>query len=114
MYPFIYDAAETVKSITSPFDCLPMLVLQLPLLRSTKIDSFSFGGIIRSPDPIDGQVKWSGYTVCQANADCSDFLSQELCLRLHDEAMVCSHKVIPLDENRLPLSRPFAEEPVLM
>lgn len=72
------------------------------------------GRLVRRPHPLNAQLKRALDAVRQPDPDSRHALPQNLRLRLHDEAVVCPDKVVPLDEHRLPLSGPLGEEPVLV
>lgn len=74
----------------------------------------SLAHIVRRPQPLDAELEGAGDAVGQAEADGADPLAQDLGLGLDDEAVVRAHEVVPVDQHRLPLSRPLGEEPVLV
>lgn len=70
--------------------------------------------LIRRPNPLNTQLKRPLDTIRQPNADSPHLLPQQLRLRLNNKPVIRTHKVIPLDQHRLPLARPLGKQPVLV
>lgn len=95
-----------------PLDVLALLILQFALcfgrIRSSLLR------LIRSPYPLNTQLKRTFNSIRQANADASYFLSQQFRLRLNDEAIIRAHEIIPFNQHRLPLTGPLRKQSMLM
>lgn len=89
----------------SPLDLLTLFILQLSILVFWFLTLF-FHSIGR-PNSFNAELERPLDAIRQSNSHAVNLLPEDLCLWLDDKAVICAYKVIPSDENSLPLARPF-------
>ena len=69
---------------------------------------------IGRPDTTDTEFEGPWHPIRGADAHRPDLLSEKLVLRLDHHPIVRSHKVAPVDQDRLPLAWSFCKQPMLV
>jgi hypothetical protein len=69
---------------------------------------------VRRPYLKDTYIERPRHPIDEPNPNRPNLLSQHFGLRLHNRSMIRPHKLIPIDQHRLPLARPLGIQPMLV